>query len=381
MKCWTASPGNSRMRCMWRLTAPANPALERVCEKFQPVVRWGWSPVADKRQAQARGLAATTGEIVIFVDSDTRWTAENDGTLTELLKVFMNPQVGGVTPHQEIRNAEVNIYTRFFAWREAVQWMFLPPAQSVLGQVGVLPGRTMAVRREILAANLEEFLAAPVKISEDREQTMFAMQAGFRTVYQRTAVVETEAPTTFFKSWRQQYRWAKGSHYNTVRWFPMMLRKAPFTCYCFAADMVTPFLLVGVLGDSLWRGVRTFSEGSTFEFAGLGQLALLTLLTFAGWYLSAAARSLPHLLKDPRDWGRLPIYIVLAIVIVLPASILGLLTAGWVFGSGWGTRSNALPEQREITRLSLVFRFGPTLLALFLLLASVALAYLMGGRD
>lgn len=138
--------------------------LEAVCADFFPEVRWGWNPMADKRHAQASGLRNSTGDIVIFVDSDTHWTNEHDGTLNELLKPFADPRVGGVTTHQCIRNGHTSIIARFAAWLEAVRWIFGPPAQSALGQVGVLPGRTIAFRRHILMANLDEFLSAPMKI-------------------------------------------------------------------------------------------------------------------------------------------------------------------------------------------------------------------------
>jgi hyaluronan synthase len=356
------------------INGPRNARLEEVCARFAPLVRWGWSPVADKREAEASGLAATRGEIVIFVDSDTEWTEAGEGTLVELLKPFADARVGGVTTYQEVRNAEASIYARFAAWREAVRWLFAPLAQSVLGQVGVLPGRTIALRREIVEANVGEFLAAPVKISDDRELTMLAMRAGFRTVYQQTSVVTTVGPVTLARLLRQQYRWAKGSQYNTVRWFPMMLRRAPFACYCFAADLITPFLLMGVFCESL----RRWTDG---PWKGMGELAVLLVLTVLGWYLSVALRALPQLLKDWREWLRLPVYLILAFVVILPTSIAGLVTAGWVRGSGWGTRTDALPEQRGIARLGFRLRFGPTLLAALLLVASVALSALFRASS
>jgi hyaluronan synthase len=360
------------------INGPRNKALEEVCAEFAPAVRWEWTAIADKRHAEALGLAATTGEIVIFVDSDTHWTSSHEGTLAELLKPFLDPKVGGVTSHQEVRNAGATAIARFAAWLEAVRWIFGPPAQSVLGQVGILPGRTIAFRREILIANLEEFLVAPMKISDDREQTMFAIRAGYRTVYQSTAVVTTTAPTTFRTLFRQQYRWAKGSQFNTFRWFPIMLRKAPFACYCFTVDMITPFFLVGVLFAGLWRGIGAFVTDHTLVPAGWGKLLVLSL-TFLGWYFAVALRTIPRLVAEPREWLRLPVYALLGLALMLPARILGLVTAGWVLGSGWGTRREAVTDQPEIAHLGFTLRYGPTILGLLLLVFSIALGSMLGG--
>ncbi|MHA3771725.1 glycosyltransferase [Verrucomicrobiota bacterium sgz303538] len=346
-----------------------NSTLEAVCEAASPGVRWTWTPVPDKREAEALGLALTNGEIVIFVDSDTLWTDTNEGTLRELLKPFADLKVGGVTTHQMVCNTSGNIISCFGAWIEAARWSFGVPSQSVFGQVGVLPGRTIAFRRSVLDACWREFLAQPVRISDDREQTMYTLAQGYRTVYQRTSVVETTMPATFRQLFRQQYRWAKGSQYNTVRWFGMMLRKAPFACYHFVADIITPFFLLGVLID--WARQHFASDAPPPPSVLDLSLPALIFLSVASCYISAAIRQFPRLLAQPGEWKRLPAYIVLGLVIIVPTRILGLLTAGWSWGSGWGTREGALCDQREIRQLPWHLRFGPTILGILLLTWSI----------
>jgi hyaluronan synthase len=325
-------------------------ALEAVCATFAPAIRWGWIPEADKRQAEALGLGETSGEIVIFVDSDTS--------------------------HQLVRNGHESQIARFARWLEAIRWIFGPPAQSVLGQVGILPGRTIAFRRAILEATLDEFLRAPMKISDDREQTMFTLRAGYRTVYQSTAIVTTTAPKEFSRLFRQQYRWAKGSQFNTFRWFPIMLRRAPFACYCFAVDLVTPFFLVSVLyeGFANWSSANTSPAlvfNNAFPYAAVG------LLTALGWYVSMAVRTLPALLRQPKEWLRLPLYLALGFTITFPARLLGLLTAGWSRGSAWGTRNDGISDQDAIAGHSIILRFGPTFLGLGLLGVGLSASFLI----
>src|SRR5215217_2691918 len=105
------------------------------------------------------------------------------------------------------------------------------PAQSVLGQVGCLPGRTIAFRRDILVRSMpaflrERFLGVFLEISDDRTLTNATLKLGYRTVYQSTSLVYTDAPTRIGKLVKQQYRWARGSQYNTLRMLPWMLRHA-----------------------------------------------------------------------------------------------------------------------------------------------------------
>ena len=75
------------------INGPQNPALELACAGIDEV-RCYWTPVPGKRNALRIGLGSATGEITVLVDSDTSWTHD---TLTELVKPFRDPRVGGVT--------------------------------------------------------------------------------------------------------------------------------------------------------------------------------------------------------------------------------------------------------------------------------------------
>lgn len=325
------------------INGPQNHDLERVCQKWGRRVDWEWTPIADKRNAEALGFRRTSREIVVLVDSDTFWTTDGDGTLRELLKPFSDPRVGGVTSHQLIRNVERNVVTRFAGWLEASRWLYSVPAQSTLGQVGVLPGRTIAFRREILIRCLDDFLTEPLRISDDRAQTMHSIAQGYRTVYQRSSLVETLAPETLPKLFRQQLRWSKGSQHNTLRWFGMMIRKCPYAAFQFCVEMLTPFLFLAVLfhgfRDAIaWLDgappVRSFSSAITyFPTVALG-LALTALI-----------RQFPLIQRKPTELFFTPVYALLACFVLIPTRILGLLMANLPIATSWGTRTGALTDQ------------------------------------
>lgn len=207
------------------INGPRNLQLEAVCAEFGDDVSWLWTPVAGKRHAVQLGTERARGDVVVLVDSDTIWTA---GMLSELLKPFADPRVGGVTTKQRILDHDRCLLTRWADWLENTRALYAMPAQSVLGQVGCLPGRTIAFRRHILLRVMpnflrERFLGVFLEISDDRTLTNYTLKEGYRTVYQSTSLVYTDAPTRLRKLIRQQYRWARGSQYNTLRMLPWMI--------------------------------------------------------------------------------------------------------------------------------------------------------------
>src|SRR3954470_2665285 len=132
-----------------------NPDLVGVCEEFAPLVRWTHTPIPGKRNAVMIGTKMSTGDITVLVDSDTVWT---EGTLAELVKPFADESVGGVTTRQRILEPERSWITRWADWLENSRSLYSMPAQSVMGQVGCLPGRTIAFRRSILMTVMDKFM-------------------------------------------------------------------------------------------------------------------------------------------------------------------------------------------------------------------------------
>ncbi|MCG2802084.1 MAG: glycosyltransferase, partial [Cellulomonas sp.] len=132
-----------------------NPALEAICDEFAPAVRWVHTPIPGKRNAVKIGTELSGGDIVVLVDSDTIWTP---GALSELVKPFADPAVGGVTTRQRILEPERSWITRWADWLENTRALYSMPAQSALGQIGCLPGRTIAFRRRILMSVMDKFM-------------------------------------------------------------------------------------------------------------------------------------------------------------------------------------------------------------------------------
>lgn len=333
------------------INGPRNHELEAVADEFAPAVRWIWTPVPGKRNAVRIGVEECHGDIVLLVDSDTLWT---EGTLTELLKPFADPRVGGVTTNQRILDPGRCFLTRWADWLESSRVLYAMAAQSVLGQVGCLPGRTIAFRRHILVRSMakflsERFLGVFLEVSDDRTLTNYALKEGYRTVFQVTSLVYTDAPTQLNKLRKQQFRWARGSQYNTLRMLPWMLGHAPMLAVFFLADIVLPFLLLGSILGWVRRAVSGDGEnvygGILGTYGHLRGLVFIAGLTVAASTMSMALRQLRHLDLHPADTLRLPLFILFSTVFLMPVRLVGFVRMA--HAGGWGTRSNAYTGARD----------------------------------
>ncbi|WP_295699295.1 glycosyltransferase family 2 protein [Lapillicoccus sp.] len=342
------------------INGPRNTELEAVCEEF-PTVVWTWTPVAGKRNAVRVGVERCVGEIVLLVDSDTIWTT---GTLHELMKPFADRRIGGVTTRQRILEPERSFYTRWADWLENTRAQYSMPAQSVLGSVGCLPGRTIAFRRSILVDVMDDFMSARflgvfLEVSDDRTLTNLTLRKGFRTVYQSTSLVYTDAPLQLRKLLKQQLRWSRGSQYNTLRMLPWMLRHTPMLAFFFVSDIVMPLLLFTIL--IAWV-IRTANHSDVNLYAGLldvegraWMIPAIVTITVLVSAISMTMRQLRHIEERPVDLFWMPVYVLFSTLFLMPIRAFGFIRLGHV--GGWGTRAAAYSADQADTP-------SPTLTAL-----------------
>ncbi len=354
------------------INGPRNPALEQVCN--QVGVWWTWTPTPGKRNAVRIGVEAASGELIVLVDSDTVWTAS---TLPELVKPFRDLRVGGVTTRQRILDPDRSVLTRWADWLESVRSEYSMPAMSVLGTVGCLPGRTIAFRRRILldcmeAFMRERFLGVFLEVSDDRALTNYTLKAGYRTVYQSTSLVYTDAPTKLWKLAKQQYRWARGSQYNTLRMLPWMLRHTPVLAVFYVSDIVVPFVLIGAFAS--WaEALATGDKWDLYADFPLPQVpwqALVITLTLAlvMTLFSLAIRFGRHFAYRPRDLVYLPAFMLINTTLLMPIRIAGFFRMA--HNAGWGTRSHGYRGDARSSPLIV----APYLIGCTMLLGSVTLS-------
>ncbi len=357
------------------INGPRNEKLEQVCDTY-PSVEWIWTLTPGKRNAIREGLEVCTGEVIVLVDSDTIWTPD---TLRELTKPFADPTVGGVTTNQRIIDAGRNVLTRWADWLENIRVQYSMPAMSVLGQVGCLPGRTIAFRRSGLEDAMpaflgERFLGVFLEVSDDRTLTNLCLKQGYRTVYQSTSLVYTDAPVGIRKMAKQQLRWARGSQYNTLRMLPWMMRNTPTLALFYLTDILMPFLLLACVTGFLVRmglgeNVNLY-EGITFGYGPAIGWAVILILTLMATWLSAYIRQARHFEEHPKDLWLLPAFTLLNTFMLMPIRIWGFVRMAR--NDGWGTRDNAFSGDEVSTKRVNPWGAIPYVLASVMVLAGVA---------
>jgi hyaluronan synthase len=312
-----------------------DPALAAVAAEYaDQVLR---IPKQGKRAAIAAGYRASDPrtDVVLVVDSDTVWTA---GTLRELLRPFADPRVGGVTPRQAVFDADGNAVRRLSDWLEDLRYHTTVPAQSVFGQVGCLAGRTIAYRREAVAPAVDALIAqtvfgVPQHVGDDRVLTNELLRRGWRTVYQSTALVHTDAPDSWPMFWRQQLRWGRSSQRETLLSLGWLWRR-PVAFVCFATDIATPFALYAVLAIAVAHRLHGDAGASGLSPSvqiGLGYLGMLT---------SIGLRQVPHFRRVPRDALRLPLFVIQLTFFLVPIRILAFAS---MLNQDWTTRAATVP--------------------------------------
>lgn len=291
-------------------------------------------PKAGKRVAIRAGLTASdpTTDIVLVLDSDTIWAP---GALDELLAPFADPKVGGVTPRQAIFDRDANRVRRLADWIEDLRYGLTVPAQSTRGAVGCLAGRTIAYRREAFepavdALVAQRVLGVPQHIGDDRVLTNELLRRGWRTVYQSSAVVWTDAPNDWRTFWRQQLRWGRSSQRETLlslRW----LWRRPLTLACFAHDIVIPFAL-WALAVSAVTGMLAGREALLPGVPIVAQLAL----AYVGMLVGIGVRQVPHFRRHPGDLRHFPLFVLQLTFLMAPVRLAAFAT---MFHQSWATRT------------------------------------------
>lgn len=158
---------------------------------------------AGKGAALNRGIAASTGKILVLVDSDGVFRRD---TITEMVRGFEEPDVGAVCGDDRTVNLD-RVQTKFLSLISHVGTGLMRRALHMLRALPVVSGNTGAFRREVLG---ETGLLRTDTIGEDLELTWRIYRAGYRVSFRTRAIVYAESPSTIRGLFKQRVRWARG---------------------------------------------------------------------------------------------------------------------------------------------------------------------------
>ncbi|MEW2331981.1 bifunctional polysaccharide deacetylase/glycosyltransferase family 2 protein [Micromonospora chersina] len=169
-----------------------------------PNVRVARVPGGGKAAALNAGVALARHELLVMVDADT---VVDPDAIHRLVQPFADPRVGAVAGNVKVGNRR-RLLGRWQHIEYVIGFSLDRRLYDTLHCMPTIPGALGAFRREaVLAAGG----LSRATLAEDTDLTMGIHRAGWRVVYEETAVARTEAPVTLPELWRQRYRWSYGT--------------------------------------------------------------------------------------------------------------------------------------------------------------------------
>lgn len=280
-----------------------------------------------KRSALGVGIRAATAELLVLVDSDTRW---EPGLLDAVQMPFADPAVGGVGTQQNVYQRTTSVWRRIADWLVNLRYYDYVPAMGRAGAVACLSGRTAAYRRAAVLPVLENlenefFLGRRCVAGDDGRLTWLVLASGYRTVHQSSARAVSMFPSSFRAFVKQRVRWSR----NSYRCYLTALYKG----WLWRAPLVTKITVLQIL-------LTPVTMGMALGYLLLSRLDLSPrgiVLTLIWLMLGRAVRGYSHLRRHPQEILLLPLTALVVIMISLPIKLYAFVTMN---KQGWLTRGS-----------------------------------------
>jgi hyaluronan synthase len=163
-----------------------------------------------KRHGMAAGAQASSGEVIVYVDSDTFIEPE---ALYRIVQPFADKAVGAVSGHILVDVLPDNVISKMEFVRYYISHRILKAAEGVYGAVTCCPGAFSAYRRTAVMEVIDEwlnqrFLGVPATFGDDRSLTNRILK-NYHVLYHHGARCATRVPEKWMKYFKQQLRWKR----------------------------------------------------------------------------------------------------------------------------------------------------------------------------
>lgn len=268
---------------------------------------------AGKGAALNTGVAASSGEVLIFVDADSLFLSD---TIENMLRGFDDDRVGAVCGDDRPVNLNL-VLTRLLTVISHIGTGLVRRALTMLRCMPIVSGNSGAFRRSVLEQT-GGFDTSTV--GEDLELTWRVHKAGFQVKFAPRALVYAESPSTLKGLWKQRVRWARGLLQATGKHRGMLgnLRYGTFGGFLLFNTItmiiipVLQLLVLLLIPLALWAGTNPLP---TTVWQALGWLGLIVTIVLAviSIGLNRAWRDLRHLWTLPL-WPLYSVFVGLTMV-------------------------------------------------------------------
>jgi len=199
---------------------------------------------AGKATALNKGIAAATGEVVLYTDADSLFLRD---TVAKMVRWFADPGIDAVCGNDMPLRARTGLQ-KLLAVTTHIGTGFVRRALSVIGCLPIISGNLGAVRRRVL----DEIGGFRPLWGEDLEITWRLHEHQKRVVFDPEPAVLADCPATFGALWKQRVRWMRSYLKISALHRGLFFRRAawPFSFYLpvnFANMALVPLLQVGLL--------------------------------------------------------------------------------------------------------------------------------------
>jgi hyaluronan synthase len=234
-----------------------------------------------KRHGMAAAARRATGEVVVYVDSDSFVRPD---AVHRIVQGFANPDVGAVCGHAQVENAAVNFLTKMQEVRYYVAFRIVKSAESLFSTVTCCSGCLAAYRRSSMMEVLDtwlaqSFLGRPATFGDDRSLTNFMLRR-WRVIYDSSAVCSTIVPSSMRQFFRQQLRWKKSWIRESLLASLFMWKRHPLAAFYFYLGVMFPLVSPAVVFVALVLPLLGHGQFSYLYVYGTGLMALLYGLVY-----------------------------------------------------------------------------------------------------
>ena len=201
-------------------------------------------PNGGKAKALNAGIAAATGEVVLYTDADSLFLRD---TVGQMARWFSDPGIDAVCGNDMPLRAGTALQ-KLLVITTHIGTGYVRRALSVIGCLPIISGNLGAIRRGVL----EEIGGFMPIWGEDLEITWRLHARGKRIVFDPEPAVLADCPATFAALWKQRVRWVR-SYLKVARLYRgLFFRRTawPFSFYLpvnFANLGLVPLLQAGLL--------------------------------------------------------------------------------------------------------------------------------------